>query len=151
MVFCVCKCKQLFAFANEGIGMKRTTLPNTIGYRVSEEQWRRFEEEAEQDGISVHDWCREAALEKLNNLGDAAEKSPPAETRNGTGRVADERALLEELARIGYLIEHGFGIQLSADRATDAEWRRREKESKSIGARLVKMMFERRAKGAGTG
>ena len=73
------------------------------------------------------------------------------EARGGEGLSRKERVLLEEIARLGYLIEHGFGIQHSADRATDAEWRRREKESKGIGARLVKMMFERRAKGAGTG
>ena len=79
----------------------------------------------------MNDWCRDAALEKLKNLREAAEKSTPAETGNGTGRGIDERVLLEEIARLGYLIEHGFGIQLSADRATDEEWIRREKESKS--------------------
>ena len=128
--------------------MKRTTLPNTIGYRVSEEQWRRLEEEAEKDDISVHDWCREAALEKLNNLRGAAEKSPPAEAGNGTGRVADERALLEEIARLGYLIEHGFGIQLSADKTNYKEWVRRVKDSKAA-AGLAEMTLERGSTGAG--
>jgi len=128
--------------------MKRTTLPNTIGYRVSEEQWRRLEEEAEKDDISVHDWCREAALEKLNNLGVAAEKSPPAETRNGTERVADERALLEEIARLAYLIEHGFGIQLFADKTNYKEWVRRVKDSKAA-AGLTEMAMERGSTGAG--
>jgi hypothetical protein len=79
--------------------MKRTTLPNTIGFRVSEEQWRGLEEEAENDEISVHVWCREAALEKLKKLREAGEKNAPTETGNRTGRVADERALLEEIAR----------------------------------------------------
>jgi hypothetical protein len=130
------------------IGMKRTTLPNTIGYRVSEEQWGRFEAEAEKDGISVHDWCREAALEKLNNLCGAAEKSPPTETGNGTVRVTDERALLEEIARIGYLIEHGFGIQLSADKTNYKEWVRRLKDSKTA-AGLAEMAMEIGSTGAG--
>lgn len=101
--------------------------------------------------MSVNDWCRDAALEKLNNLREAAEKSTPTETRNGTGRGVDERVLLEEMARIGYLIEHGFGIQLSANSVTDQEWIRRKKESKSVAARLVEMMFERRSSGAGMG
>jgi mobilization protein NikA len=131
--------------------MKRLKLSNKISYRVSEEQWRRIEEEAEDAGVSANDWCRNAALEKLKNLREVAEKSPPAETGNGTGRVADERALLEEIARLGYLIEHGFGIQLSANRTTDEEWIRRKKESKSVAARLVEMMLERRSSGAGMG
>jgi len=130
--------------------MKRTTLPNTIGFRVSEEQWRGLEDEAEEDGISVHDWCREAALEKLKNLREVGKKSTPAETGNGTGRVADERALLEELARIGYLIEHGFGIQLSADKTNYKEWVRRVRDSKD-GANLTEMALERVSNGTGMG
>jgi len=115
---------------------------------VSAEQWRRLEEEAEKDDISVHDWCREAALEKLNNLRGAAEKSTPAETGNGTVRVTDERTLLEEIARIGYLIEHGFGIQLSADKTNYKEWVRRVKDSKAA-AGTAEMKLELGSNGAG--
>jgi len=131
--------------------MKRLKLSSKISYRVSEEQWRRIEEEAEDAGVSANDWCRNAALDKLKNLREAAEKSPPSETGNGTGRVADEWALLEEIARLGYLIEHGFGIQLSANRTTDGEWIRHVRESKSAAARLVEMKLERRSRGAGMG
>jgi len=129
---------------------KRRKLESSVSYRLTEEQWTQIAEEAG-DGVSVNDWCRDAALEKLKNLREAAEKSTPAETGNGTGRGVDERALLEEMARIGYLIEHGFGIQLSANRVTDEEWIRRKKESKSVAARLVEMMLERRSSGAGIG
>lgn len=125
-------------------------MKSSVSYRLTEEQWMQIAEEAG-DGVSVNDWCRDAALEKLNNLREAAEKSTPTETRNGTGRGVDERVLLEEMARIGYLIEHGFGIQLSANSVTDQEWIRRKKESKSVAARLVEMMFERRSSGAGMG
>jgi hypothetical protein len=129
---------------------KRRKLESSVSYRLTEEQWMQIAEEAG-DGVSVNDWCRDAALEKLKNLREAAEKSTPAETGNGTGRGIDELALLEEMARIGYLIEHGFGIQLSANRVTDEEWIRRKKESKSVAARLVEMMLERRSSGAGIG
>ena len=127
--------------------MKRRKLSVRISYRVSEEERRRIEEEAGDD-MSVSDWCRDAALEKLNNLRDAAEKSPPAEAGNGTGRVADERALLEEIARLGYLIEHGFGIQLSADKTNYKEWVRRVKDSKGA-AGLAEMAVESGSTGAG--
>ena len=53
------------------IGMKRTRLTNTIAYRVSEDQWRRIQEEAEKDEVSIHDWRRDAVLEKLQNLREA--------------------------------------------------------------------------------
>jgi hypothetical protein len=130
--------------------MKRRKLENFISYRVSQEQHQLFAEVAG-DEASVNDWYREAALEKLKKLREAGEKNTPAETGNRTGRLADERALLEEIARLGYLIEHGFGIQFSANRTTDGEWIRRVRESKSAAVRLVEMMLERRSSGAGMG
>jgi len=107
-----------------------------ISFRLSHQEYAMVEAIAGLDREATNAWARKIVLD---------------EAQAGEGLSRKERVLLEEIARLGYLIEHGFGIQLSADRATDAEWRRREKESKSIGARLVKMMFERRAKGAGTG
>jgi len=107
-----------------------------ISFRVSPQEYELIEDIARLDGEAPNAWARKIVLD---------------EAQAGEGLSLKERVLLEEIARLGYLIEHGFGIQLSADRATDAEWRRREKESKSILARLVKMMFERRAKGAGMG
>jgi len=130
--------------------MRRLKLSSKISYRVREEQRRRIEEEAEDAGVSANDWCRDAALEKLNNLRDAAEKSPPAETGNRTGRVTDEPTLLEEIARLGYLIEHGFGIQLAGDKPAYKEWMRRVKDSKGA-AGLAEMALERGSTGAGMG
>jgi len=147
---CVYICIHLYTSAYIRNMTKRRKLESSVSYRLTEEQWMQIAEEAG-DGVSVNDWCRDAALEKLKNLREAAEKSTPAETGNGTGRGIDERALLEEMARIGYLIEHGFGIQLSANRVTDEEWIRRKKESKSVAVRLVEMMLERRSSGAGIG
>lgn len=108
----------------------------------------RIAEEAG-DEVSVNDWCRDAALEKLDSLRKAAEKNTSAEMGNGDGLIVNERVLLEQVARLGYLVEHGFGIQLSADRATDAEWVRRIKESKNAAARLAEMILERGSTGAG--
>jgi hypothetical protein len=120
--------------ANEG--RNGEVKERVISFRLNPQEYAMVEGIASLDGEAPNAWARKIVLD---------------EARGEAGLSRKERVLLEEIARLGYLIEHGFGIQLSADRATDAEWRRREKESKSIGARLVKMMFERRAKGAGTG
>jgi hypothetical protein len=120
---------------------KRRKLASSVSYRLMEEQWMQIAEEAG-DEASVNDWCREAALEKLKKLREAGEISTPAGTENGTGRVADERALLEEMARLGYLIEHGFGIALSADKTTYREWVRRVNDSKG-GASMAEMALYR--------
>ena len=128
---------------------KRQKLASSVSYRLMEEQWMQIAEEAG-DEASVNDWCREAALEKLKKLREAGEKSTPAETGNGADRVADERVLLEEMARLGYLIEHGFGIALSADKTTYREWVRRVKDSKD-SRNLAEMAPERGSNGAGIG
>jgi hypothetical protein len=104
-----------------------------ISFRLSPQEYEMVEAIAGLDGKAPNAWAREKLLD---------------EAREGAGLSRKERALLEEIARVGYLIEQGFGIQLSAHRATDEEWIRRKKESKSVAARLVKMMFERRATGA---
>jgi hypothetical protein len=54
------------------------------------------------------------------------------------------------MARLGYLIEHGFGIALSADKTTHREWVRRVKDSKDR-ANLPEMALERGPNGAGIG
>ncbi len=130
--------------------MRRARLTSKISYRLSEERRRQIEEEAEEEGVSANDWCRAAAIEKLDKLRGVVGKNRSAKGGNGTGMVVNERALLEQIARLGYLIEHGFGIQLAADKATDAEWVRRLKESKAAAARLVEMMLEQRSE-AGMG
>ena len=126
--------------------MKRRKLENFISYRVSQEQRQLFAEVAG-DEASVNDWCREAALEKLKKLREAGEKNTPAETGNRTGRVSDERVLLDGIARLGYLIEHGFGIQLSGDKTSYKEWLRRVKDAD----RLAEIEIERGSTGAGIG
>jgi hypothetical protein len=120
----------------ENEGRKGELKGRVISFRLSPQEYAMVEGIAGLDGEAPNTWARKIVLD---------------EARGEEGLSRKERVLLKEIARLGYLIEHGFGIQLSADKATDAEWRRREKESKSIGARLVKMMFERRAKGAGMG
>ena len=129
--------------------MKRGKLETFISYRVSQEERQLFAEVAG-DEASVNDWCREAALEKLNKLREAGEKNTPAERGNGTGQVADDEALLEAIARLGYLIEHGFGIQLAGDKPAYKEWMRRVKDSKN-DANLAEMAMERGSNGAGIG
>src|SRR5262245_8178123 len=133
-------CTFVHVCAHRKRAMKRRKLETFISYRVSQEERQLFAEVAG-DEASVNDWCREAALEKLKKSREAGEKNTPAERRNGTGQVADDGALLEAIARLEYLIEHGFGIQLSADKTSYKEWVRRVKDSKAA-AGLTEMATE---------
>jgi hypothetical protein len=107
-----------------------------ISFRLRSEDYELIEEIARLDGETPNAWARKRLLD---------------EARQGAGLSRKERLMLEQLARLGYLIEHGFGIQLAADKTTDAEWVRRVQASKSAAARLVEMALERGSTGAGNG
>jgi hypothetical protein len=137
-IVCICKQKET--------GMKRATLKNTIGFRVSEEQWHRIEEEAENDEVSVHDWCRDAVLEKLERLGNGAEKSRPKETENGRDLVINETLLYAEIAAIRYLLGSGFGL-LSAGDLSVEKWNEKVREVDNFPERIARdLMAKKRAK-----
>jgi hypothetical protein len=80
--------------------------PHRIGYRLDDEAWAKLERAVAGTGLSPHDWCRLAALEKLD-YGDGLSKS--------------ERFLFEQFARAQYLVTQGFQL-LAEDKLTSEEW-----------------------------
>jgi hypothetical protein len=88
---------------------KRTVnYPHRIGYRLDDEAWTKLKQAVSGTGLSPHDWCRLAALEKLN-CEDVLSKS--------------ERLLFEQFARGQYLITQGFQL-LAEDKLTAEEWKK---------------------------
>jgi hypothetical protein len=123
--------------------MKRTKLKITVAYRVTEEQWRRIEEEAGNDDVSVNDWCRETALEKLGRLGNGAEKSRSKETDKGSDLVINETLLYSEIATIRYLLGNGFGL-LAGGNLSVEKWNEKVTEADSNPAGIVRSLLEKR-------
>ena len=67
-----------------------------------------MEQEVKETGFTMNDWCREAALERLNA---------------GFGLSKSQRILFDQLVRSQYLI--GLGLQLLADnKLTSDEWKK---------------------------
>ena len=89
--------------------MNSGQLTGKISYRVSEEEEREIQNEAEAEGISTHDWCRNAVREKLQNKGRIL---------NGS-----ERLIYEEIARVRFLLGSGFSL-MATHQLSDTEWRR---------------------------
>ena len=87
---------------------KGRQFPQTISYRLSDEDYLRIEQEVKETTSTPNDWCREAALERLNR---------------GLGLSKSQRILFDQVVRAQYLI--GLGLQLLADsKLTSDEWKK---------------------------
>lgn len=82
--------------------------PHRIGFRLDDEAWSNLERAVAGTGLSPHDWCRLAALEKLNQ----DHRLSPS-----------ERILFEQFARAQYLVTQGFQL-LADDNLTSDEWKK---------------------------
>ena len=87
---------------------KDQEYPHVISFRLTDEAWLRVQEEIKGSGLTPHDWCREVVMEVIG-MPYPLSKS--------------ERLIMDEMARIHYLVLHGF--KLMADgKLTPDEWKR---------------------------
>lgn len=80
------------------MGKRVTDYPHTISFRLTDEAWLSIQKQIAGSDLTAHEWCRKAALERLNN---------------NYGLSKAERLLLEHFVRAQYLVTQGF--QLLAD------------------------------------
>ena len=82
--------------------------PHRIGFRLDDETWLKLERVIRGTGLSAHDWCRLAALERLNV---------------DFGLTRNERFLFEQIARTQYLVGLGFQM-LADDKLSTEDWKK---------------------------
>ena len=90
------------------MGKRITDYPHTISFRLTDEAWLGIQKQIAGRELTAHEWCRKAALDKLNN---------------NYGLSKTERLLLEHFVRAQYLVTQGF--QLLADgNLTGDQWKK---------------------------
>jgi hypothetical protein len=90
--------------------MSRETRKNKlIAFRVTDQEYAQIERIALALGEDPNNWCRSI----INTL-----------AHEGFGLTQTERLLYEEIARVRYLVGHGFRILLSSKDATAAVWKK---------------------------
>jgi hypothetical protein len=90
------------------MGKRITDYPHTISFRLTDEAWNGIQKEIAGRELTTHEWCRKAALERLNNdycLSKA------------------ERLLFEHFVRAQYLVTQGFQL-LADDNLTGDQWKK---------------------------
>lgn len=90
------------------MGKRITDYPHTISFRLTDEAWLGIQKQIAGRDLTAHEWCRKAALERLNN--------------NYTLSKA-ERLLFEHFVRAQYLVTQGFQL-LAEDKLTGDQWKK---------------------------
>ena len=101
-------------------GKAHYRLPAHDQFSIANEAWLAIQREIQSRHLTPHEWCRMAALERLNG---------------NCGLSKSERFLFHHLVRAQYLITHGF--QLLADhKLTSEEWKQLRVNSKHRDSEL---------------
>ncbi|MBA2704343.1 MAG: hypothetical protein H0U60_10870 [Blastocatellia bacterium] len=91
---------------SETKGTKRT---KSIAFRLTDEEYAQAESAASAAGEDPNSWCRKVALIQLNE---------------GFGLTKNDQLLYEEIARMRYMVGHGFRLLLNSKEATAAAWKK---------------------------
>lgn len=79
--------------------VKETKKTKLLAFRVTDEEYAQIERIAFALGDDPNNWCRSITI---------------AEAREGFGLTKTERLLYEEIARVRFLVGHGFRIPFSS-------------------------------------
>src|SRR5450432_1601482 len=81
----------------------------SIAFRLTDEQYEQVERCAMAAGEDPNAWCRKVAL---------------LQASEGYCLTRNDRLLYEEIARVRYLMGHGFNLLIGSDEAAAATWRK---------------------------
>ena len=112
------------------MGKRVTDYSHTISFRLTDEAWNGIQKEIDGRELTAHEWCRKAALERLNNK-YALSKA--------------ERLLFEHFVRAQYLVTQGFQL-LADDNLTGDQWKKLRAIATDRASELADNALAQRAK-----
>ncbi len=88
---------------------KETKKSRNITFRLTREQYEQVENAALAAGEDANSWCRKVALIQLSE---------------GFGLTKNDRLIYGEIARVRYLVGHGFRMLIGGQDATAERWKK---------------------------
>jgi hypothetical protein len=88
---------------------QETKKSRHITFRLTSEQYEQVENAALAAGEDPNSWCRRVALVQLID---------------GFGLTKNDRLIYEEIARVRYLVGHGFRMLIGGQDATAEMWKK---------------------------
>ena len=89
--------------------VRETKKTKNIAFRVTDGEFAQIERVALAMGLDSNNWCRNIIV---------------TESREGSGLTKTERLLYEEIARMRYMVGHGFRLLLNSKEASAAAWKK---------------------------
>ena len=108
---------------------KKTAKTRNITFRVTNEEYEQIEKVAGEVTKDPNTWCRKIAV---------------AASREGSGLAKNERILYGEIARLRYLVGHGFKLMLGGDHPTATAWKKITTQVEEKGDEIVAGLLSRR-------
>ena len=108
---------------------KKTAKTRNITFRVTNEEYKQIEKVAGEVTEDPNTWCRKIAV---------------AASREGSGLAKNERILYGEIARLRYLVGHGFKLMLGGEKPTAAAWKKITTQVEERGDEIVAGLLSRR-------
>ena len=89
--------------------VSETKKAKLIAFRVTDEEYAHIERIALARGEDANNWCRNIIV---------------TEAREGSGLTKTERLIYEEIARVRYLVGHGFRMLFDSKETTASAWKK---------------------------
>ena len=108
---------------------RKTAKTRNITFRVTDEEFEQIEKVASTVSEDANNWCRKIAV---------------AASREGSGLAKNERILYGEIARLRFLVGHGFKLMLGGEQPTAAAWKKITTQVEQRGEEIVTELLSRR-------
>ena len=107
---------------------KETRKTKSIAFRLTDQEFAQIEKAALAAGEDPNNWCQKLAL---------------TESRTGYGLTKNERFIYEEVARVRYLVGHGFRM-LAQEELSPEAWERITTQADQKQERIADALLARR-------
>lgn len=108
---------------------KKTAKTRNIAFRVTNEEYEQIEKHATEASEDPNTWSRKMVV---------------AASREGSGLAKNERLLYGEMARLRFLVGHGFKLLLGGEQPTAAAWKKITTQVEERGEEIVNGLLSRR-------
>lgn len=108
---------------------KKTAKTRNITFRVTNEEYDQIEKVAGEVNEDPNTWCRKIVM---------------AGAQEGSGLAKNERLLYGEIARLRFLVGHGFKLMFSEKQSTASAWKKVTTQAEEQGDEIVAGLLARR-------
>lgn len=108
---------------------KKTVKTRNVAFRVTSEEYEQIEKLATEAGQDPNTWCRKVLVDAL---------------QEGSGLARNERILYGEIARLRFLVGHGFKLLLGGEQPTAPAWNKIMTQAEERGDEIAAGLLARR-------